>query len=281
MRLGEYYTVGELLQLHEEKAQKNEFNPKFGNGAKRSSNDNEKAVNDTIKNAESLNKGISKQEPARKEKVKFEDYNKTTMDVNFEYPADEKWKTRVRAQVLGYPSEENMKHNDYDPALGFEGNKKFYDDRSAMSKDRAERNEKERIKGIVGRNNDDHDVKKYNEKTAFNESRPSKRLIFKNTIFLNEEQVLRRVPEDYKVDENKFYMRDKTGTDYLVECQADPFGYVHMQITNRINKQSINEELDKIKRLSSYSYGDDNVKVDKTQLEDMSESISNFRRLLK
>ena len=43
MKLEEYYTIGELLQLREESA-RNEFKPKFGNGAKRTSSDNDKEI---------------------------------------------------------------------------------------------------------------------------------------------------------------------------------------------------------------------------------------------
>jgi hypothetical protein len=53
-----------------------------------------------------------------------------------------------------------------------------------------------------------------------------------------------------------------------------------MEITNKLNKQSINEELNKIKRLADYSYKDDNVKIDKSQISGMSESINNLRQLL-
>ena len=120
----------------------------------------------------------------------------------------------------------------------------------------------------------------YSNKTAFNESRQIKRLKFKNTIFLSESHLLSKVPEDYRVDENRFYMQDKTGTDYLIECKADPFGYVHMEITNKFNKQSINEELEKMKRLAGYRYSDDNKKVDNKNIETMSESISSFREKL-
>lgn len=89
-----------------------------------------------------------------------------------------------------------------------------------------------------------------------------------------------KVPEDYRVDENRFYMQDKTGTDYLIECKADPFGYVHMEVVNKFNKESINEELEKMKRLAGYKYSDDNKKVDTKKIGTMSESINNFRELL-
>lgn len=323
MRLDECYTVRELLQLNEESAPKNEFKPKFGNGAKRGSSENDKAVKEILKNVQAYDNVGRTEKAKRKPEVEFEDYNKTTMDVNFEYEPGKEWKERVK-KLATKGTESDMA--DY---FDTKGNEKFYKDREKMSKDRAERNKNEREKGIVGRNNKDHKAKDYSDKTAFvneeitaaaapanhvsqfthdpakvdddegdismnggiehtkqqqrhtvSESKPLKRLKFKNTVFLSESQVLAKVPDDYKIDENRFYMQDKTGTDYLVECKADPFGYVHMTIENKINKVQINEELEKIKRLSGYSYGDDNIRIDKTKIGDMSESINNLRGLL-
>jgi hypothetical protein len=322
----EYYTIGEFLQLHESAT--SEFNPKFGNGAERNSKANEKAVKDILNNAQELDKKAWKEKKERKPEIEFEDYNKTTMDVNFEYEPSKEWKERVKK--LATVGTESDRADYYDT----EGNEKFYNARKKNAKDRADRNEKERQKGIVGRNNTDHKAKDYSDKNAFvNEValntpispkvngansiqqfthdpadpgqegdismsdgisdktqnqrktvaesfKPLKRLKFKNTVFLSESQVLAKVPEDYRVNENKFYMQDKTGTDYLVECKSDPFGYVHMEITNKLNKQSINEELNKIKRLADYNYKDDNVKIDKSQISGMSESINNLRKLL-
>lgn len=340
MKLEEYYNIGELLHLNEESA-RNEFKPKFGNGAERSSSDNDKAVKDIIKNASQLEKGVEKNDIERKEDVEFPDFNKTTLDVNFEYDPGKDWKNRIEAQAEGYPSVENKENNDYDKSLDFEGNKKFYDKRKEMSKDRNALDTIERESGLKARikkdeidysdktafvNEGDYKVKVYanqanrtkefeDEKEAekyaknlkkdnpnyrvnindreltdsdmksddekqVNEGKKIKRLKFKNTTFLSESQVLSKVPEDYRVDENRFYMQDRTGTDYLVECKADPFGYVHMEIVNKFNKQVINEELEKMKRLAGYKYSDDNKRVDNKNLEDMSESISNFRELL-
>lgn len=293
MKLEEYYTIGELLQLREKRA-RNEFKPKFGNGVKRTSSDNDKAVKDIIKNAEKLDKDGRKDGKSVKPRVKFPDYNKTTLDVNFEYEPDDAWKNRVEAQAEGYPSVQNKEKNDYDKSLGFDNNEDFYKARKQMSKERDDAETIERESGLKAR------VKKdgidYSNKTSFvnerdiskcyasnddvKESKQIKRIKFKNTIFLDESHALSKVPEDYKIDENRFYMQDKTGTDYLIECKADPFGFIHMEVVNKYNKKTINEELEKIKRLSGYKYSDDNKKVDR-KVEDMSESISNFRELLK
>lgn len=277
MKLEEYYTIGELLQINEESA-RNEFKPKFGNGAERNSNNNDKAVKEIIKNASELEKGVKRDDTPVKPRVEFPDYNKTTLDANFEYEPGKEWKDGVEAQAEGYPSVQNKEKNGYDQSLGFDGNENFYKARKEMSKDRNDLDTIERESGLKARiKKDEID---YSDKTSFNEAKQIKRLIFKNTTFLSESQVLSKVPEDYRVDENRFYMRDKTGTDYLIECKADPFGYVHMEIVNKFNKQVINEELEKMKRLAAYKYSDDNKKVDSGKMETMSESISNFREKL-
>ncbi len=269
------YTVKQLLQLNEEST-KNEFNPKFGNGVKRNSNDNDKAVKEILKNAESLNKGVENKKIKRKPEIEFEDYNKTPMDANFEYEPPKQWKERV--EKLATDGTESDKADYYST----DTNKEFYKNRNKKYNERSEREENERKKGIVGNNNTQNKAKDYTNVSGYvNENaKPLKRLKFKNTIFLSEAQVLAKVPEDYRVDENKFYIQDKTGTDYLVECKADPFGYVHMEITNKLNKKIINEELDKMRKLADYNYKDDNVKIDKSQISGMSESINNLRQLL-
>lgn len=278
MKLEEYYTIGELL-LNETSGTKQEFKAKIGNGVESSNKrEQEKAVRDITKNAEELDSEGRKDVKPVQPRVEFPDYNKTTLDVNFEYEPDDAWKERVKAQAEGYPSVQNKENNGYDQSLGFDGNKNFYDARKKMSKDRNDLDTIERESGLKARiKKDEID---YSNKTPFNEAKQIKRLIFKNTTFLSESHLLSKVPEDYRVDENRFYMRDKTGTDYLIECKADPFGYIHMEVVNKFNKENINEELEKMKRLAGYKYSDDNKKVDTKQIETMSESISNFRELL-
>ena len=278
MKLEEYYTIGELL-LNETSNTKQEFKAKIGDGVESSNKkEQEKAVRDITKDAEELDKVGRKNEKPVQPRVEFPDYNKTTLDVNFEYEPDDAWKDRVKAQVEGYPSVQNKEKNGYDQSLGFDGNENFYKARKEMSKDRNDLDTIERESGLKARiKKDEID---YSNKTAFNEAKQIKRLKFKNTIFLSESHLLSKVPEDYRIDENRFYMQDKTGTDYLIECKADPFGYIHMQVVNKFNKQVINEELEKMKRLTGYRYSDDNKKVDMGKMETMSESISNFREKL-
>lgn len=213
-----------------------------------------------------------------KAQTEFNDYNKTPMDVNFEVEPNKVWKDRVK-KLATIGTESDMA--DY---YDTEGNNEFYNNRKKLSKERGERNKNEREKGIVGRNNKDHKAKDYSDKSGYvNESnnKPLKRLKFKNIKFLSEAHLLSKVPEKYKVNENVFLMQDNTGTDYIIECKQDPFGVMHLSVESKINKQAINEEINKIKKLYNYSFKDDNIKVNKNNLETMHESINNFRKQLK
>lgn len=279
MVIEEYYTISELL--NEVSNTKQEFKAKIGNGVESSNKrEQEKAVRDITKDAEKMDNPRRNQKDKDIPAVEPNDYNKTTMDVRFEADAPQSYKDRVRAQALGYPSVQNMEKNDYATYLDFDGNKDFYNDRKKMSDHRNEIEKQERESGLKARLKTATD---YSNKTMFENKDylPKKRLVFKNTMFLSEAQVIKAVPEDYRIDENRFYMQDKTGTDYLVECKADPFGYVHVEVVNRLNKVEVNEELDKMRRLADYKYSDDNKKAKKlNSVEEMSESIKNFRELL-
>lgn len=279
MVIEEYYTISELL--NEVSNTKQEFKAKIGNGVESSNKrEQEKAVRDITKDAEKMDNPRRNQKDKELPAVEPNDYNKTTMDVRFEADAPQSYKDRVRAQALGYPSVQNMEKNDYATYLDFDGNKDFYNDRKKMSDHRNEIEKQERESGLKARLKTATD---YSNKTMFENKDylPKKRLVFKNTMFLSEAQVIKAVPEDYRIDENRFYMQDKTGTDYLVECKADPFGYVHVEVVNRLNKTEVNEELDKMRRLADYRYSDNNKKVKKlNSVEEMSESIKNFRELL-
>lgn len=268
------YTVSELLQLNETSIPNN-FKPVMGDGVKRSGNENEKAVKDIIKNVKEFNSVEGIDDEKRTSKVPFIDYNKTTMDANFAYEPDDKWKERVKK--LATANTESDMADCYDT----EGAEKFYQLRKEMAEDRNEQEENERIKGIVGRNNYDHKAKDYSNHSGYVNEAPMKRLKFKNTTFLNESQVLSRIPEEYKIDENRFYMQDKTGTDYLIECKADPFGFIHVSIEGKLNKKTVNEQLNRINELSNYKYSNNNCKVNKTQVNDVLDSLNNVRQLLK
>lgn len=275
MKLKEHYKISELLQLSEA-SQRNEFKPKFGKGAERNSSANEKAVGEILKNTKEYNDKARKETARRKNDIDFEDFNKTTMDVRFEYDPGKAYKERVRK--LATTGLENDKAECYST----EGNEKFYKDRARMSKNRSERDFDENIKGIVGRNNHDHgNSDKYKSKTPFMNENSVKRLKFKNTVFLSENQVLKHVPDDYRFDGSMFHMQDMNGSDYIVECKADQFGVLHTSVSAGYNRTRVDEELGKMNRLAGYRFSDDNVKIDKKSVGPIGEDIADLRDRLK
>ncbi len=80
-----------------------------------------------------------------------------------------------------------------------------------------------------------------------------KRLHFKNTTFLSEAHMLKKVPDDYKYDGNTFIMKDSVGTEYVVECRVNPeFKNVEFNVLNKYNKKELTEQLDRMRTLFNY-----------------------------
>ena len=110
-----------------------------------------------------------------------------------------------------------------------------------------------------------------------------KRLHFKNTTFLNEEQMIKRIPEDYKIDGNKFIMKDSKGNEYLVECKKDALceGYVHTNVlAHSCGRQVMNEALEKFNRLAGYKSSDYNKKVEQLDESNKYNEMVNITRTL-
>ena len=86
------------------------------------------------------------------------------------------------------------------------------------------------------------------------ESKPgAKRLRFKHTKFLNESQVLTRIPEQYKVDGQVIYMCDKADNEYIVECvRSERSGVIETNIVSHSNKTAMNEQMSRIQELMGF-----------------------------
>lgn len=120
-----------------------------------------------------------------------------------------------------------------------------------------------------------------NKKTQI--SNKMKRLHYKKTTFLTEEAMLKMIPEEYKTDGNKFYVKDASGTEYLVECKVDKtFDYPTLTVVNKLNEGKTNGELDRMKQLFGYESANYFKSVDKkTQnLSDLSEQLERVKKLM-
>ena len=109
-----------------------------------------------------------------------------------------------------------------------------------------------------------------------------KRLHYKNTVFLNEQQILNRVPEEFKTDGNRFYVKDASGTEYLVECLIDEqFDYPKLTVVSKLNENKANGELDRMRQLFGYESSEYFTKAEKSgeTVNRLHEQLERMRKL--
>ena len=215
---------------------------------------NEKAVNDILKQGKKFDGGLS--DKKKKENPRdITDYNKTTLDNDFAYEPSKEYKDRVKAQVHGFPSvanEKNSKIKEENDSLDFEGNEDFYEQNAEKRKEVADARQTDKHAGLKS-----HNLPKetFKDNTLYtNESKKMKRLNFSKTVFLNESEMMKKIPDDMKIDGNKFYMKDAVGNEYLVECVKDKAiqDLIHTKVIDYKNKEKINETFKRMKELDGY-----------------------------
>lgn len=251
----EKYTFREFAQKMNERS---ESKPVIGKDVIRTdAENNTKAAEDIMKQTAEYN---DVEQAERKTNPENEvDLNKSLLDLDYIYAPSQEYKDRVKAQVHGFPSVENEKNSDVreNDSLDYEGNEKFYDNRKKVADERGEAEAEYAHAGLKARELD----KKYFEKknALTNENRRTmKRLTFHGTTFLDEEDMTRRIPDDYRKDGNTFIMEDKEGTQYVVECKADTVikSYIHTHVTGVYNQRQLHEQIDRMKELSGYKHSD-------------------------
>ncbi|MCD8207758.1 MAG: hypothetical protein LUD72_07465 [Bacteroidales bacterium] len=242
---------------------------------------NEKAVKDIIKDVEKLVPDTEKKDVAPQV---AKDINKTTLDANFAYEPGKEYKERIEAEVKGFPSKQNQKTSgvNENESLDTEGNDEFYEGRKEINKEQGEMEADGKHAGLKS-----HNMSKnlYKNKSVFGEGKKMKRLVFKNTEFLNENQVISRIPDEYKTDGNTFVMMDRTGTEFLIECKRDAIikNYVHVNVTNSVNLQKLDESIGRMKELANYKHSDFNkagtIQSRKAADESLNEMVTRVKTL--
>lgn len=247
------YTIGELNKILKESTYgyRPKIDPKV---IKDDAQNSVKAVKDIMKETGAMeDKATKKDRKTNPENIP--DGNKTTLDYNFEYEPSKEYKERVKAQVHGFPSKANEDNSDVDESVDVDGNKEFYDEREKQSKEQNSKETEERHAGLKA-----HNLPKenYKDKTIYkNESKKMKKLHFKNTKFLSESQILKKVPDDYKTDGNRFIMEDCENNEYLIECKVDErFNFAQMTVKKIPSKQQISEAFDRMMQLANYKSSD-------------------------
>ena len=282
--LSKRYTFGELNRILMESH--NEFNPKIGDKVEsEDKKNNEKAVDDIMKQSKEFDGGITdKKKNPNKEDI--QDFNKTTLAVAFASEPGEAYRERVKALVHGFPSadnEKNSKIKEDNKSLDFDGNEKFYDAQKKKSEEISDKEAELKHAGLKARELPKEDFK---NDTLFKENKTMKRLHFKNTVFLSEAQMLKKVPEEYRTSDGRFIMKDASGTEYLVECSYNKeFNHGKLTVVNKTNKEQINEQLDRMRELFDYnssSYmGGTTSSSRKTEAQGLSEMINRVKDIEK
>lgn len=246
------YTLSEFCKVLKESQ---EFKARKGkNVESEDKKNNEKAVNDILKQGKKFDGGLS-DEKKKENPRDITDYNKTTLDNDFAYEPSKEYKDRVKAQVHGFPSAENEKNSkieEENDSLDFEGNKDFYKQNAEKRKKVANARQTDKHAGLKS-----HNLPKetFKDNTLYtNESRKMKRLNFSKTVFLNEAEMIKKIPDDMKIDGNKFYMKDAVGNEYLVECVKDKAinDIIHTKVVDYKNKEKIDETFKRMKELYGY-----------------------------
>lgn len=246
-------TVKAIKGLIKESQQ--EFKAKLGNGVESGNKaNNGKAYSDAKKRAKDFDGGLSDEVGEKKAEYKKEDFNKTLMDYTPDNVTPE-YKERVKKEFVN----------------GDDENEKIYKE-FKKSGEEQQKNEKELKKsGLQARewpdevfdkdnmyeSRDGFDMRKMlnslNEKTTrkqFNESHV-KTVLFKKTEFLNEAHMISRIPDDFKKNGTSFKMKDKNGSEYLVEWDNNK-----ANIIEHVNKKGMDESISRMKELFNYRTSD-------------------------
>ena len=281
------YNLSEFCRvLRESQQSKQEFNAKKGeNVDNEDKKNNGKAVKDILD--QKYDGGIQNK-PKREDPRDTDDFNKTTLDVDFDFEPNDSYKKKVKAEVEGKFSAENAKNTkieDENKGLDFEGNKEFYKTRQEIAQKRADRKYELKTSGLQSKElaKDKDFGKEFKDKTLFkqNESK-MKRLHFNKTIFLNEEQMIKKIPDDMKIDGNKFLMKDSAGNEYLIECVKDKVldDVIHTNVIDYRNKEKINEAFKRMKELYGYKSENNNQNSGKYENEMVGKMISESKEKL-
>ena len=284
------YRIGDLKERIRENAEKsksvskksvleakNEFEPVFGKNVPQDNKKiNSQAYSDIKKETGNYDGGLGKGRTKKAEAVTPAN-NRGMSDLDYD-SISKPFKEKVKSQIKGYTSAENEKLHKND-----EFGNAYYDSNN-LSKDIADhakesKKEKDRsmTDGLVG--------SKYKKETEENsdtmfESKKISKIQFKHTQFLSEGHMLSKVPDEFKVDGKRFIMKDTADNEYLVEwTDKKP------NVTKRLNKTLVNEEMNRIKSLYGYKSKDYFTTTNPTtrvnENKEFSDMLDKARKLMK
>jgi len=239
------YSVGELRKIIRESA--TEFEPKLGtNVMSDNKKNNDKSYKDAEKAAKDFDGGLKPQEKGKLPDK--EDGNRTTLDYTPRTEPSKEYKEKVDAQLQGYTSKLE-KDNKIAKAAEFDNNGQITKQMKDASDKLKKAKEDLEASGLQGSNLDKED-----KNTLYENMKPTaKRLNFKHTRFLNESQMLSRIPEEYKRDGQVIYMKDAHDNEYMVECvKSEKTGFIETNVISYNNEKIMNEQVNRIQELFDY-----------------------------
>ena len=267
------YKVGDLKKLIAESSQ--EFSPVLGPNVKSDNKkNNEKSYKDAEKAAKDYDGGLKDPKKVANLYPK-PDANKTTLDYNPRVEPDKEYKDKVEAQLKGYTSKLEEENGIEKAGAEFDNDGKI----AKQFKDAADDHNKE-SEDIAHAGLKARELPKEKKNTMY-ESVSPKRLVFKHTRFLNEAQMLARIPEEYKKDGQKIFMKDAAGNEYIVECEKSSTGYIETNVTGYSNKELMNEQINRIQELMGYKPADLSCKSSVNESENFSDIMNLARGLMK
>ena len=274
------YKVGELRRVIRE-SQQSEFKPKLGPNVERDDKKNaQEAYKEAEKRAKNYDGGLKT--PEKNKLEPREDGNKTMLGLNYEADPGDKFKERVKAQAMGYSSDLEKK-NDIEKVGDF--NDDFYENEKKTVEKMADDRENIGTSGLVSSKLKDKDDEYGKVHTAFKESKtPIKRLTYHHTKFINESQIFTKIPEDFKVDGNKFIVRDATDSEYLIEWCVDKKNNISEgRIINERNLKEADKTLDRMAELMGYNssnvFGRNSSRSTVNENKNVEDMLNNIRRI--
>lgn len=246
-------TVKAIKGLIKESQQ--EFKAKIGNGVESGNKaNNGKAYSDAKKRAKDFDGGLSDEVGEKKAEYKKEDFNKTLMDYTPDNVTPE-YKKRVKKEFVNGDDENEKIYKEFKKS----GEEQQKNEKELKKSGLQAREWPDEVfdKGNMYESRDGFDMRKMlnslNEKTTrkqFNESHV-KTVLFKKTEFLNEAHMISRIPDDFKKNGTSFKMKDKNGSEYLVEWDNNK-----ANIIEHINKKGMDESISRMKELFDYRPSD-------------------------
>ena len=244
------YTISEMKSLIQEKVEsKNEFKPVFGKHVPEDNKEiNGKAYKDIAKETEAYDGGLGADKKNKKSESIMSSSNYGMSDLRYD-SISKPFKDRTKAQMKGYVSADAEKqHKNEKLGNAFYSSDSMIKDIESRAKDLKSKKDSGKTDGLTSKEHKDEIEK--NSETMF-ENRKINRIAFKHTQFLSEGHMLSKVPDEFKVEGKTFIMKDSSNNEYLVEWTADK-----PNVTKRLNKTVVNEEMNRIKALYNYKSKD-------------------------